>query len=185
MIEIRYHGRGGQGAVIASKILAEAAFREDNYVQSFPYFGVERRGAPVTAFTRIGKDPIRVRSEIYNPDFIVILDEALLKQVDMFYGVKETSSVLVNTSLPPDKLDVGHNIRKATVDATSIAIKHRLGSKNFPIVNTSIIGALAKVTGLVSIDSVGAAIRKVSPAKQEENELAAREAYESVVIGGE
>ena len=97
MIEIRFHGRGGQGAVVASNILAEAAFMEGKDVCSFPFFGVERRGAPVTAFTRVDSRPIRVKSGIYAPDHVIVLDPSLLKAVDVLAGLKKGGIVLVNT----------------------------------------------------------------------------------------
>ena len=98
MIEIRFHGRGGQGAQIASRILAEACFEEGYDVQAFPYFGVERRGAPVTAFTRMDDRPIRVKSQIYKPDFVIVMDPSLLQAVDVTSGLKEGGLVMVNTT---------------------------------------------------------------------------------------
>ena len=186
MIEIRFHGRGGQGSVIASKILAKAFFLEGKYVSSFPYFGVERRGAPVTAFTRVDDKPIRARYQIYEPDYVIVLDPSLLKAVDVLKGLKRNGWVLVNTMKSPEELkkQMDHH-RIATVDATSIAIKHHLGSQAVPIVNTAILGAFARMSGLVKIETVMEAIRQSAPAKREENALAAKEAYENVILGGE
>ena len=98
MIEIRFHGRGGQGAVTAANILAEAAFREGNDVQAFPYFGVERRGAPVTAFTKIDKKPIRVKSQIYEPDYVVVLAPQLVQAINVAEGLKPDGIVIINTN---------------------------------------------------------------------------------------
>ena len=159
MIEIRFHGRGGQGAVVASRILAAAAFLEGKDVQAFPFFGVERRGAPVTAFTKIDEKPIRIKSEIDEPDYVIVMDTALLGAVDVTQGLKEGGLVLVNTEKSAEEihkmLGVG---RIAVVDATEIAIRNQLGTKVQPIVNTALVGAFARATGLVKLDSVVKAI---------------------------
>ena len=183
MIEIRFHGRGGQGAVIASKILADAAAREDKDVQAFPFFGVERRGAPVTAFTKIDTKPIRNKAQIYEPDYVVVLDVSLLKLVDVTNGLKEGGWALLNThKKPEDYREEIKNARLATVDATEIAIRNRLGSKTSPIVNTAILGALVRISNVVSIDTLVQSILEKSPVKKEENAKAAKEAYEETVI---
>ena len=184
MIEIRFHGRGGQGAVTAANILAEAAFREGKDVQAFPYFGVERRGAPVTAFTKIDDDPKRVRSQIYEPDFVVVLDQSLLKSIDVALGMKPEGIILVNIDKKPEtiKKEIKGDFKIATVDATGIAISHKLGTKAAPIVNTAILGAFAKVTGLVKIESIVDSIKMKAPLKKDENAEAAVEAYEKVNI---
>ena len=181
MYEIRFHGRGGQGSVVASEILAKAVFLEGKDVQSFPFFGVERRGAPVAAFTRIDNKPIRVKTSIYSPDCVVVLDPSLLKGQDLTAGLKENGTLLVNSDRPPEKLGTFFRGITATVDATAIALKHGLGSKTSPIVNTAILGALAKVTGMVKLESIATAIADSVPSKPEENVEAAREAYEKVV----
>lgn len=179
MIEVRFHGRGGQGAVIASNILANAAFKESKEVQAFPYFGVERRGAPVTAFTRIDDKPIRIRSEIYKPDFVIVLDTVLLNAIDVTGGMKEDSILVINSDKDPHKFkDKWANV--ATVDATGIAIKHRLGSKMAPIVNTSILGGFVGATKVVELKNLIEATRILSPVKKEENAAAVEEAYKSV-----
>ena len=186
MIEIRFHGRGGQGAVVASNILAAAAFKEGKDVQAFPYFGVERRGAPVTAFTKIDDRPIRVKSQIYEPDYIIVLDSALVKTIDVAQGLKKDGLLLLNTDKSPGEVrnlafpDLEGKI--ATVDATGIALKHHLGSKTAPIVNTPIIGAFAKVSKIVAIESIAESIMETVPAKREENTAAARDAYGKAVI---
>lgn len=181
MIEIRIHGRGGQGAVIASQVLASAAFREGKYVQSFPAFGVERRGAPVTAFARISDKPIRARYFIYNPDHIVVLDPTLIEAVNVTDGLKEGGWVLINSPLPPEEFPaLAERFRVATVDASSIAVAHRLGTSTAPIVNTAILGAFSRVTGIVGLDALAEAIREVVPIKPDANIAAAKEAYEKV-----
>lgn len=179
MLEVRFHGRGGQGTVIASELLAQAAFIDGMQPQSFPFFGVERRGAPVTAFTRIDERPIRVRTSITAPDIVVVLDPSLLRTVAVTAGLKPSGLLLVNTEGPPEALASAAG-RIAVVDATSIALAHGLGTKSTPIVNTAILGALARVSGIVSMTSVLDAIRRFVPAKQEANAAAAADAYAQV-----
>jgi 2-oxoacid:acceptor oxidoreductase gamma subunit (pyruvate/2-ketoisovalerate family) len=183
MIEIRFHGRGGQGAVTAANILAEAAFREGNDVQAFPYFGVERRGAPVTAFTKIDKKPIRVKSQIYEPDYVVVLAAQLIESIDVAEGLKPGGVVVINTNKSPEVFKKYIKGKIATVDATEIAISNKLGTRTAPIVNTAILGGLAKVSGIVSIDSITASILDKSPAKKEENAQAAKDAFNNTRIG--
>ncbi len=183
MIEIRFHGRGGQGAVVASNLLAMAAFREGKDVQAFPYFGVERRGAPVTAFTKLDDKPVRIKSQIYEPDHVIVMDSSLLKAVDVTQGLKTGGVVLINTDKKPQQVkDIKGKI--ATVDATAIAVKHGLGSREAPIVNTAILGAFARATGVVKIESLIDTILDSAPAKKNENVEAAKEAYETVLVGG-
>lgn len=184
MIEIRIHGRGGQGAVIASEILAEAAFREGMHVQAFPSFGSERRGAPVAAFVRLDEEPIRVRTEIYEPDGLIVLDQSLIlhKLVDVTQGLKEGGWILINSSHPPESFTDLGPYRVATVDAAHIAVRHHLGSVTAPIVNTAILGAFSTFTGLVGLDSIAEAIGATVPVKPEANVAAAREAAEAVVV---
>ncbi len=182
MIEIRFHGRGGQGSVIGAQLLAEAAFREGKYVQAFPYFGVERRGAPVSAFTRISSSTILKRTNIYHPDHVVVLDPTLVEVVNTIEGLSRDGWLIINSKKAPSQIGIDHpNI--ATVDATHIARKHGLGSKNAPIVNTSILGAVAHATGIVGIDSLLDAIRVKVPSRREENATAAREAYDTLLMG--
>ncbi len=182
MIEVRFHGRGGQGAVVASKILAVAFFHEGFHVQSFPSFGVERRGAPVMAFLRVDQQPIQLRVNIYEPDHIVVLDPTLIGAVDVTSGLKPKGWVLINSHQSPEFFSHLKGFRIASVEATSIAIRNGLGSRTNPIVNTAILGAFSKMTGLISIDSVTLAIREEIPGKKNENAKAAREAYEEVRI---
>ncbi len=180
MIEIRFHGRGGQGTVVASKALAEAVALEGKYVQTFPEYGVERRGAPVTAYTRIDDKPIYIRSKIYAPDHIVILDPTLIIAIDVTEGLKKGGWIIINSEKNPEDYPQFSEYRVATVDATSIAVKYGLGSKAAPIVNTAILGAFAKVTGFVKLDSVLKAVYDLSPVKKEENQQACKEAFNSV-----
>lgn len=187
MIEIRFHGRGGQGAVIGGKILATAVFSEGKFVQAFPSFGVERRGAPVTAFVRIDDKRIDLRSQIYAPDHLIILDQTLLNNKATFDGFKRDGFVLINTKASPEELakkEAFRGMRIATVDAGGIAVRNRLGSKMSPIVNTAILGAFCKITGICSIDSICAAIKKGVPVKTDANAKAATEAFNEVRFEG-
>ena len=186
MTELRIHGRGGQGAVVASKILAEAAFLQGRYVQSYPQYGVERRGAPVVAFARLADpgDQFFVRQDITEPDHLIVLDPTLLTSVDVLTGLKKGGWVVINTPEDPASLNIPEDFKVATVNASEIAVKHGLGSRAQPIVNTSIIGAFSKATGILDIDDVLKAIEHEVPTKVEDNKAAAREAFETVKLGG-
>ena len=180
MYEIRFHGRGGQGAVTASKILATAAFLESKWVTSFPFFGTERRGAPVTAFTRIDESKIELRSQIYEPDAVVVLDKSLMKVVNVTEGLKSDGVIIVNGKTG-DLVEEG-KYRVGYVDATSIALRNGLGDPSHPIVNTAILGAFAKVSNLVSLQSIKNATSDTVPSKKKENVNAIQEAYEETEL---
>lgn len=178
MIEVRFHGRGGQGVVVASEVLANSAFKVGYEVSAFPFFGVERRGAPVTAYARIDKRPIRVKSSIYWPDYVVVLDSSLIKGVDVLEGLKPDGRVLINypdgkklERLPP-------RFRYFVIDATAIAASHGIGSQTAPIVNTAIMGGFARMCDAVPIEAILESIHELAPAKADENVAAAKEAYE-------
>lgn len=181
MFEIRFHGRGGQGAVTGANIFAIAASYDGYKSQAFPFFGVERRGAPVTAYARISEGPIEIRSFIYNPDAVVVLDPSLLDAVNVLEGLKKNGYVLINTTKKPDELGIS-GYRLATVDASAIAVRHGLGTPQAPIVNTAILGALVRFVDMVKLESLLRAIREHAPAKKEENAKAAEEAYGEVRI---
>jgi 2-oxoacid:acceptor oxidoreductase gamma subunit (pyruvate/2-ketoisovalerate family) len=184
MRELRIHGRGGQGAVIASKLLAAAFFHEGRSVQSFPAFGVERRGAPVAAFLRVSDGPILLRCEVTEPDDLIVLDPTLIQAVDVTAGLKPGGSILINSERPvASYADLGRRFRVATVDASTIARRHNLGSKTQPIVNTAILGAFAACSSLVSLESVCAAIREEMPLKADANVAAARDAAAALRLG--
>ena len=178
MKEIRIHGRGGQGAVTAAQLLAIAAFYEGKQSQAFPRFGVERRGAPVESFTRISDDKIDIRSGIYNPDIIVVLDPSLIEAEDVTAGLKPSGTIIINTTKAPRELIKNHNNFKIfTADATSIAMN--IFQK--PIVNTAILGAFASATKLVSLESLNKAIEERFERSQkliDLNKKAVKEAYE-------
>lgn len=185
MIEIRFHGRGGQGAVVGCKILATAVFSEGRFVQAFPSFGVERRGAPLQAYVRIDDARIDLRSQIYHPDHLIILDSTLLGDPSTFSGFKNMGWVLINCRLKPFEIKKSQKFSEmkiATVDASGIAVRNKLGSPMSPIVNTAILGAFCKITGVCSIDSICKCITKGVPTSPALNAKAAREAYEEVRI---
>lgn len=184
MRELRIHGRGGQGAVIASKVLAAALFREGRWVQSFPAFGVERRGAPVMAFLRVDDSPILLRCEVAAPDELIILDPTLIEAVDVTAGLKAGGRILINSDRAPAAYrELSSRFLVATVDAARIAASHRIGSRTQPIVNTAILGAFAAFSGMVGLDSVCDAIREEVPVKPEANDAAAREAAAALQVG--
>jgi 2-oxoacid:acceptor oxidoreductase gamma subunit (pyruvate/2-ketoisovalerate family) len=181
ILEVRWHGRGGQGAWTASELLARAAIAEGKYIQSFPEFGPERMGAPVTAFTRISTEPIHLHCAVYNPDVVAVLDPTLLKSVRVAEGlVEEGGSIVVNTK------DSHVEIRKLlnsgrgklwTVPATEISIKI-LG---MPITNTAMLGAVARVTGIVGLTTIEKMIEERFRADvAEKNFAVVKEAYEEV-----
>jgi pyruvate ferredoxin oxidoreductase gamma subunit len=149
MEEVRFHGRGGQGAVTAAMILSVAAFHDGKYTQAFPKFGVERRGAPVEAFTRISDSFIRRKSQVYEPDYLVVLDSTLFGAVDVTSGLKKGGMVIVNTNKTPEQLGLkGYNLK--TLDVSKLAIE-MLGRD---IVNTAMLGAFGGFTGKVSLEGL-------------------------------
>jgi len=160
VVEIRWHGRGGQGVVLASRLLAKAAFFEGKWTQAFPFFGAERRGAPVMAFTRISERPIRLRSQVYRPDVLVLVDPMFLGRPEVFEGLKEGATVVANTPKDPGELDVPGSLgRVATFDATGLALRSGLRVAGLPVPNTAMVGAVAAATGLAALESVESAIR--------------------------
>lgn len=149
MIEIRWHGRGGQGAKTASLLLADAAFNTGKYIQGFPEYGPERMGAPITAYNRISETPIRIHSNIYTPDFVIVVDDSLLETVDVTAGLKESGAILINTDKEVEDIKPllnGYNGKIYTIDASKIS-KECLNA-NFP--NTSLLSAIVKITGIMS-----------------------------------
>ena len=180
MIEIRLHGRGGQGAVTASRLLATAAFLENKHSQSIPMYGTERRGAPVTAFVRIGEKNKMVRSLIHEPDYVVVLDSLLRKTVNITEGLKDDGMLILNSSVAPEEIELLKHYRVATVDATGIALE-TLGR---PITNTAILGAFVKATGAIRLESVIEAVKQQwKGTLGEVNVKAVEAAYEAVEVG--
>ncbi|MFW9924351.1 MAG: 2-oxoacid:acceptor oxidoreductase family protein [Candidatus Thorarchaeota archaeon] len=181
MTDIRFHGRGGQGVVTASRIAAEAALVEDKYVHAFPAFGPERAGAPIEGFTRISPKEFTIKTEIHYPDIIVILDPTLIGTVDLGKGLKEGGIVIANFAGSMDELKNKIGIKQKAkffkVDATMIATEE-LGR---PITNTVMLGALVKVTELVSIDNIcNSTLERFKGSIGEKNVKAIRRAYDEV-----
>ncbi|PRR86144.1 2-oxoacid:acceptor oxidoreductase family protein [Clostridium luticellarii] len=148
IIEIRWHGRGGQGAKTASLLLAEAAFNTGKYVQGFPEYGPERMGAPITAYNRVSDLPIKIHSNIYKPDYVVVVDETLISSVKVTNGLKESGAVVINTSKKPEEIRSYFDDFKGdiyTIDARKIS-EEELG-RNFP--NTPMLGAIVKISGVM------------------------------------
>jgi len=180
MVEIRISGRGGQGAVLASQILAAALFENGLQVQSFPSFGAERRGAPVSAFLRADAEEITLRCGILHPDWIVLFEPDLLENPMIMKGADPLTSAVLNLPRIPDGFDRGRFDRVFTVDASGIAERLRLRTTSFSIVNTAMVGALACAARLVDMESIGRAIQRLVPVKREANVRAAEEACEQV-----
>ncbi len=180
-IEIRWHGRGGQGAVTSAELLALAAIGEGKFAQAMPSFGPERRGAPVLAFNRFNKvQHIRTRAAITDPDVVVVLDPGLLTIIDVTAGLKEGGLLVINSSKDTAEVEqeFGGPWRLAVINATAIA-REKLG---VPIVNTTMIGALIKATGIVNIKSLEGPIKERFGARAHNNIEACKKAYEDVVI---
>lgn len=177
MIEVRFHGRGGQGAVTAVRLLATAMYFEGKFTQAIPMYGTERRGAPVIAFLRIGDQRINERDLVHTPDMVVVLDPLLGRTVPVSDGLKEGGLLLINHPKSGKETGLGGKFRVATVDATKIALE-TLGR---PITNTAILGAFAKVTGLVSLESVEKAVaNQWSGRLAEMNIRAVKHSYDKV-----
>lgn len=152
LIEIRWHGRGGQGAKTASLLLADAAFNTGKYIQGFPEYGPERMGAPITAYNRIGNTPIRIHSNIYEPDYVVVVDDSLLEAVDVTAGLKPDGAIVINTTKSGNELKPllnGYTGDVYTIDARKISLE-TLG-KYFP--NTPMLAAIVKVAGIMDEDA--------------------------------
>ncbi|HUP06221.1 MAG TPA: 2-oxoacid:acceptor oxidoreductase family protein [Caldimonas sp.] len=183
MLQIRIHGRGGQGVVTAAEMVSIAAFVQDRHAQAFPSFGSERTGAPVVAFCRIDDREIRLREPIVAPDVLIVQDATLLHQVDVFQGLKPDGYVLINSKRSFDDLGLAEvaarfrRERMRTVPATDIALKH-LGR---PLPNAVLLGGFAALAGIVTLDAVAHAIRsKFSGSLAERNVAAATEAHDMV-----
>jgi pyruvate ferredoxin oxidoreductase gamma subunit len=175
MKEVRIHGRGGQGVVTSAELLAAAAFDDGKFSQAFPFFGFERRGAPIVSFVRIDKCPIRLRSHIYNPDYVIVQDPTLLDVVDVTSGLRPDGMVIANTEKEPENLGLNAEIRIRTINATKIAMEV-LGR---PIMNTALIGAFAGATGEVSVESIKNAVKSRFPGDiGEKNAEAVQKSYD-------
>lgn len=178
MVEFRWHGRGGQGAWTASELLARTALDEGKYIQSFPEFGPERMGAPVTAFTRISIEPIRLHCSVYDPDIVVVLDNTLLKTVPVTAGIDRDEDILIiNSAEEPFALKENLRVTKGkiwTVPATDIALRI-LGA---PITNTALLGVVAKATGIITLEGINKTLKgRFRPDLAEKNFAVIQEAY--------
>jgi 2-oxoacid:acceptor oxidoreductase gamma subunit (pyruvate/2-ketoisovalerate family) len=179
--EIIFYGRGGQGSVTAANLLASAALKSGNQgVQAFPFFGAERRGAPVKAFARISDKEIFVRSQIREPDVVVVLDMGVTDVLDVTQGLVEGGTILLNTNREAAALPFSHRV--ATVDATSIALRHNIRVGGIPVVNTPMVGALVRLLDRVNIEAVKEAVADRFGKHGDSNAQAAEEAYNEVNV---
>lgn len=180
LLEVRWHGRGGLGAVTSAELVARAAISEGKYAQSFPSFGPERRGAPVLAFLRVSDEFIRIRTNIYEPDIVTVLDPGLLYVVDVTSGLKERGKIIINSKKSPDELksEFGYKWPVAAVNATKIA-RETIG---LPISNTAMVGALLKVTEIVKMDSLVEQLQERFGLRAGVNIEAVKRAYSETVI---
>lgn len=181
LVEIRWHGRGGQGAVTSAELLARAAINEGKYAQAFPSFGPERRGAPVLAFDRISpREPIRVRADVAEPDVVIVLDPTLLRIIKVTSGLKDNGVLVVNTtkSMADIEAEFGTKWTLATLDATRIA-REELG---VPIANTTMLGALLRATGVVDRESLAEPLQQRFNRLAERNIKAMTRAFEETVV---
>ena len=180
MIEIRFHGRGGQGAVTSAELTALAAIEEGKYAQAFPAFGPERRGAPVMAFVRVSDEPIRTREKIYEPDIVVVLDPTLLDIVNVGAGLKDDGVVVLNTTKSAKEVRKASGIkaRLALVDASTIAME----TMGIPITNTTLLGAMLKATDLLPLTSLEGPLQERFGRVAEKNIQAFQRAYKETVV---
>lgn len=175
MFEIRIHSRGGQGGVTAARLLALAAIHDGKYATAAPFYGAERRGAPIVSFVRIDENPIRVYSQIKKPDMVVVLDASVMDVVDVLQGLRSGGKVLVNSQQKKEF----SGYASSNVDLTGIALREKLVVSGSPILNTPVIGALAKM-GIVTVDSAKMAIREMFT--DERNVRVAEAAYQELIL---
>lgn len=166
-IEITWYGRGGQGAITASQLVAEAAYKEGfKGITTAPSFGAERRGAPVAAFLRLSNEPIRIFSQISDPDIVVVLDPTLLPALDLKSKYRKDTVIIINSTKNPEELCLDYFNKVGIADITRVAVENNLTMSGVAILNTPIIGAFVKVTELISMDSAEKAIMKKFPGKK-------------------
>lgn len=169
MIEIRVHGRGGQGSVTAAELLGFAAHSDGKYAQAFPSFGSERMGAPVQAFVRISQKPIRIRSQVYKPNYVIVQDPTLLEVINVLDGLREDGLLLINSKKKAAELGIHTKARVKTIPAMEIALEV-IGK---PIMNTTLLGAFAAATGEISLEGIQKAIQHKFPGPVGEKNIAA------------
>lgn len=189
MIEIRWHGRGGQGAKTASLLLADAAFNTGKYIQGFPEYGPERMGAPITAYNRINDTPIKIHSNVYEPDYVVVVDDSLIGPIDVTKGLKPNGAILVNTAMSVEKLREklgGFKGKIYTIDATKIS--QECLKANYP--NTAMLSAIIHITKILSKEDLLKDMREAfkhkfarKPEVIEPNMQALSRAYDEIVEG--
>ena len=175
MFEIRIHSRGGQGGVTAARLIALAAIRDGKYATAFPFYGAERRGAPIVSFVRIDDRPIKVYSQIRQPDMVVVLDTSVMETVDVLHGLKPGGTVFLNSTHAP----AFAGFKSYHVDLTGIALKENLVVAGSPILNTPVLGALAKL-GIITKDSAAKAIAEMF--SDDRNIKAAEAAFREMVV---
>lgn len=179
MFEIRLHGRGGQGVVMASEILVAAAVLEGKYGNAIPFFGFERRGAPLSAFVRLDSRPIRERTQVYNPDCLVVMDPTLLQSGSILTGLKPGGIVVINSPAAPPEAIPPEVCKLGTVDATGIALK-TIGA---PVTNSAMLGAFAASTGLINMESIISCLDQfLPPHAVEPNKAMIKEAFQQTRI---
>jgi len=165
--EVRIHGRGGQGAVTSSQVLAIAAFFDNKKSQAFPYFGVERTGAPVEAYARLSESPIFVRQHVYSPDYVLVLDPSLIGAVDVAKGLGKKGIIIVNSNRPAEKLGIKGNFKVYSIDITKAALEI-IGK---PFVNIAALGAFASITNEISLNAINKAVDQRFEGKERVGEL--------------
>ncbi|MFZ2445188.1 MAG: 2-oxoacid:acceptor oxidoreductase family protein [Syntrophobacteraceae bacterium] len=183
MVEIRFHGRGGQGAVTSAELTALAAIEEGKYAQAFPSFGPERRGAPVMAFVRVSETPIVTREKVYEPNIVVVLDPTLLKIVNVEAGLKKGGVIVLNTTKSADQVrkETGIKAKLALVDASKIA----MDTMRVPITNTTMLGALVKASGVIELKGLDHPINhRFGPIAQKNINACTRAFEETTVVEG-
>jgi len=180
MLEVRWHGRGGMGSVTSAELFAAAAIDEGKYAQSFPSFGPERRGAPVVAFLRISDEFIRVRTDIAKPDILVVIDPKLLDQIDVTVGLKDTGTIIVNTSRSAKELKEKYGFKWATASVDGLKIARE--TIKLPIANTAMMGALNRVTNSVKMESLEERLKERFGARAAGNIEAMKRAYNELVM---
>jgi len=182
MLELRFHGRGGQGTVVGTIVMAKAFFRAGYEVQSFPVFGVERRGAPVESYVRLDNAKIYLRTNITTPDHVVVQDKTLLHSIDVAKGLKPGGWILINDVKNDRDIERFRDFRVAFIDANRIALHYKLGTRTHPIVNTAMLGAVARMLDMPPLEAVIEAIREDIPIRTDSNTSAAEEAYRTVCL---
>src|SRR3990172_11423423 len=177
-VELRFHGRAGQGIVTASRLLSSAFLAEGKYPQSVPLYGPQRRGAPVTVFLRVGHEKIRLRSWIENPHCVVVLDQSLVDIVNVTNGLRPGGTILLNSGEGGDRFGFDRQFCVAAVPADDLAYAFGLGEAPYPNINTLMLAAFSKITGWVSLDSILTAAKDAFPPEDDRLEQAMRQAYE-------